>query len=283
MLGAIIGDIIGSYYEVLEIEYLKKYHKNRPYNERIKIMDSDTPLFTENCSCTDDSILTCALAEAILNCDEDYEKYLRHYGEKEINLGLDQYGRSRFGKGFVDWLQGNYQGNSYGNGGAMRISSIGYLSTLEEVKKHSYLATIPSHNHEESIIASESVAVSIYLLRNGISKEELKSYIEKKYYKLNYDLEDLIKNYTFSSRSNESVPQALFIFLKSNSFEDAIRKAISIGGDSDTIAAIVGSLSEAYYGIDENLYEQAKPYIKDYMKPIIDKFYERNKRKCIRM
>lgn len=282
MLGAIIGDIIGSYYEVLEVRYLKKYHQPRPYNERMKIMDSTTELFNDKCSCTDDSILTCAIANAVLDRNSNYEKYLREYGLRELDFGNDKYNRGRFGKGFVEWLQDSYQGNSYGNGSAMRISAIGYFDTLEDVKKESYLATIPSHNHEESILAAESVAVSIFLLRNGITKEELKDYIKKNYYSLDYDLEDLRHNYTFSSKGSNSVPQALFVFLESDSFEDAIRKAISIGGDSDTIAAIVGSLSEAYYGIDEKLYEQAKPFIKDYMKPVINSFYERNKELCIK-
>ena len=220
MLGAIIGDILGSYYEVLEVEYLKKYHNSRPYDERIKIMDKNTNLFTENSSCTDDSILTCAIAEAFINNDSNYEKYLKEYGLREINLGNDKYGRSRFSKGFIEWLEGNYQGNSYGNGSAMRISAIGYFDTLEEVKEHSYLATIPSHNHEEAVKSAQIVAISIYLLRNGITKEELKEYIKKNYYDLNYDLEDLRNNYKFSSKSINSVPQALFIFFESTSFEE---------------------------------------------------------------
>lgn len=284
MLGAIIGDIIGSYYEVVETQYFKKEHTPRPYEERMKIMDLSTELFTKNCSCTDDSILTCAIADAILNKNEniyDYEKNLKEYGLREIDLGMDIYGRSRFGKGFVDWLQGNYQGTSYGNGAAMRISAIGFcFDTLEEVRSQVYLATIPSHNHEESLLGAEAVAVSIYLLRNGMTKQDLKQYIEKKYYSLNYNLETLRREYTVSSNTNKSVPQALFVFLESNNFEDAIRKAISIGGDSDTIAAIVGGLSEAYYGLDEKLVEKAKPYIKDYMWPVIRQFYERKQVKC---
>lgn len=284
MLGAIIGDVVGSYYEVLETQHFKKEHTPRSYEERIKIMDPSTELFTENCSCTDDSILTCAIADAILDKNSSsysYERYLKEYGLREINLGMDMYGRSRFGKGFVKWLQDSYQGTSYGNGAAMRISAVGfYFDTLEEVKKQAYLATIPSHNHEESLLGAEAIAVSIYLLRNGMTKQELKQYMEKNYYSLNYDLETLRRTYTVSSNTSKSVPQALFVFLESNSFEDAIRKSISIGGDSDTIAAIVGGLSEAYYGLDENLVEKVKPYLKDYMKPIIEQFYERNQVKC---
>lgn len=269
MLGAIIGDVVGSYYEVLEVKEIKNGH--RSYEERIKILDQNTPLFTENSSVTDDSILTFAIYKAIKE-NKSYEEMLKYYAKKEIDLGKDMYGRSRFGKGFVEWVNGNTQGTSYGNGASMRISPVGYLfDTLEEVKQESYKATIPSHNHEESILCAEAVSTSIFLLRNGISKEELKEYIEKNYFKLDYDLEDLRRNYKFSSKSINSVPQAIFTFLESNSFEETIRNAISIGGDTDTIACIAGSLAESYYGIPEELLEQVKPYLKDYMKELLDK------------
>lgn len=268
MYGAIIGDIVGSYYEVLEIK-----NKNRSYEDRIKIMDRNVRLFNDNCSCTDDSILTTAIADAILN-GESYEKKLREYGLREINLGKDIYGRSRFGKGFVEWLKNDYMGESFGNGSAMRISPVGYLfNSIDEIKRESLNATIPSHNHIESIKSSEAVAVSIYLLRRGMDKDSLKEYIEKHYFSLEYDLDDLRKNYKFTSRAIDSVPQAIFCFLNSNDFEDAIRLSISIGGDSDTIACITGALAESYYGIDEEIIECAKTYIKDYMKDVIDKFY----------
>lgn len=269
MLGAIIGDVVGSYYEVLEVKEIKKEH--RSYEERIKILDQNTPLFTNNSSVTDDSILTFAIYKAIKE-NKPYEEMLKYYAKKEIDLGKDMYGRSRFGKGFVEWVNGNTQGTSYGNGASMRISPVGYLfDTLEEVKQETYKATIPSHNHEESILCAEAVSTSIFLLRNGMSKEELKEYIEKNYFKLDYDLEDLRRNYKFSSKSINSVPQAIFAFLESNSFEETIRNAISIGGDTDTIACIAGSLAESYYGIPEDLLEQVKPYLKDYMKELLDK------------
>ena len=269
MLGAIIGDVVGSYYEVLEVKEIKNGH--RSYNDRIKILDQNTPLFTENSSVTDDSILTFAIYKAIKE-NKPYEEMLKYYAKQEINLGKDMYGRSRFGKGFVEWVNSNTQGTSYGNGASMRISPVGFLfNTLEEVKQETYKATIPSHNHQESILCAEAVATSIFLLRNGISKEDLKEYIEKNYFKLDYDLEKLRRNYKFSSKSIDSVPQAIYAFLESNSFEETIRNAISIGGDTDTIACIAGSLAESYYGIPENLLEQVKPYLKDYMKELLEK------------
>lgn len=277
MLGAIIGDVAGSYPEVLEIKHFKNEKTPTSYEERIKIMNKNTPLFTENSSCTDDSILTCAIADAILSGSHDYTKYLKDYGIRELKLGRDMHQRSRFGSGFVKWLEGDFQGVSYGNGCAMRISPVGYLETLEEVKRETYLATIPSHNSEEAIQGALAVSTSIYMLRHGTTKEELKKYIEENFYSLNFDLETLRREYIFHVKTNESVPQAFYIFLISDDFEDSIRKAISIGGDTDTIAAIVGSLSEAYYGLDQNLVDGVMPYLKDYMYPLVDKFYKKEK------
>lgn len=276
MYGAIIGDVAGSYREVLEIaSKIKKCKRN--YEDRIEIMDKSTSLFENKSSCTDDSILTVAIADAIMS-NISYEEKLKEYGLREINLGVDIYGRSRFGKGFCDWLLGEYQGDSYGNGSAMRISPIGFLfNDLETIKQESYKATVCSHNHIDSIKCSEVVAISIYLLRNGMNKEELKCYIEQNYFSLNYELENLRNNYEFTSKAIESVPQAIFCFLQSNDFEDAIRKAISIGGDCDTIATITGSLAEAYYGIPNELIEKVKPYIRDYMIDVIEKFYTKEK------
>ena len=264
MLGAIIGDIAGSYYEVLEIEYQKKYKTNRPYEERIKILDKNTPLFNSESSYTDDTILTIAIYDAIKNGNRDYKKYLKEYGLKEINLGLDKYGRSRFGSGFVEWLKGDYEGVSYGNGAAMRISPVGYLfNDIETIKKEVYNATKPSHNNEEAIKGALSVAESIFLLRQGKSKEEVIKYIKDNYYDLDYELIDLQKNNKFSAKSSITVPQAIYIFSISNDFEDTIRKAISIGGDTDTIACIAGSIAEAYYGISDEIKEEIKKYLKD--------------------
>lgn len=277
MFGAIIGDVAGSFIEVLEIQGRNTIERHRSYDERVKVLDNSVSLFGDNSSCTDDSILTVAIWDAIVNGNCEYEKYLRKYGLREINNGVDLYGRSRFGSGFVAWLEGDYQGQSYGNGAAMRISSVGYLfDSLDEVKEQARLATISSHNYPDAIKGAEAVAVTIFLLRTGHSKEEVYEYIKSNYYDLNYDLEDLQRNYVFSSKSSESVPQALYVFFQSTGFEDSIRKALSIGGDSDTIACIVGSISEAYYGISDELKCEVKPYIKDYMLPLVEKRYYSN-------
>ena len=279
MLGAIIGDVAGSYLEVLEVKDLKSKGK-RDYNDRIKILDREVPLFNGNCSVTDDSILTIAIMDAIINNKSYYDK-LKEYGLREINLGVDKYGRSRYGPGFIKWLNGNSKGDSYGNGSAMRISPVGYLfNTLEDVKKESLQATLPTHNNPDSIMCAEAVSLSIFLLKNGISKINLRRYIEANYFSLDYDLEDLRHNYYFTSKAIDSVPQAIFCFLESNDFEDTIRNALSIGGDTDTIACIAGSIAEAYYGVDEKIKNEVIKYIPNYMKDILDKFYERKKILC---
>ena len=279
MLGAIIGDVAGSIYEVLEVSYLKDNHRPRPYNERIKILNKKTPLFTEKSSITDDTIMTCAIYDAIKNGNCDYDIYLRKYGLKELEYGLDKYGRNRFSKNYMNWLMGEYQGSSYGNGAATRVSPVGYLfDSYYEVVENSKLSSMPSHNNKEAIIAAEAVATSIYLIRVGFTKEKLKKHITNIYYNLDYNLEDLQKNNTFSSKSSESVPLALFVFLESNDFEDAIRKAISIGGDSDTIASIVGALSESYHGIPEEMVEKVKPYLRENMIDLLkEKYFDDSK------
>lgn len=276
MLGAIIGDIVGSYYEVLEIEARKKYEdKKRPFKDRIKVLNPETELFTKDCSYTDDSVLTIAIANAIISSDS-YEESLRKFGLKEMNLGQDKYGRSRFGNGFVKWLNNENEGISYGNGGAMRISPVGfYYDELSQVIIESKLATEPSHNNEEAILGAQAVSICIYLSKKGYSKERIKEIISFYFeYDLDMNLEQLQKEYTFSARTSESVPQAIFCFLESNSFEDALRKSLSIGGDSDTIAAIVGAISEAFYGIPEEFKEKALSYLPPEYKSIINQFYQ---------
>lgn len=274
MLGAIIGDVAGSIYEVEEIKYKKENKTHRPYEERIKILDENTPLFRDECSYTDDTILTCAIYDAIKNGNCCYEKYLREYGLREASLGLDKYGRNRFGKGFIEWLNEESIGNSYGNGAAMRISPVGFLfNDYNTVLMESLKATIPSHHSVDAITGAETVALSIYLLRNGKTKEEVINFIKDDYYDLEFNLEELQRNYEFSSLSQFSVPQALYVFSVSDNFEDAIRKAISIGGDSDTIACIVGSLAEACYGVPEDLKNQVKDYLSDNIINLLSSYY----------
>ena len=272
MLGAIIGDIAGSSYEVKEVKSIKD---GINHEERTKILDKDVPLFNKDSSYTDDTVLTAAIASSILN-STSYEKSLRLYGLREYNLGLDKYGRNRFGKGFCDWLLGDYIGNSYGNGCAMRISPIAnYYNNMDKIIEEVYDATYPSHDHDDSYYAALAVSMCIYFAKQKMDKDSIEEIISYGFnYNLNLDLEELQKNYKFTSKAKDSVPQAIFCFLKSNDFEDAIRKAISIGGDSDTIAAITGSIAENYYGIDEKLIKEAEKYLPEYIINITNDFYK---------
>lgn len=161
----------------------------------------------------------------------------------------------------------------------MRVSPIGYLfNDFNTLKEETIKATITSHNNEQAIKCALAVSISIYLIRNGATKDDIMHFISKNYFDLDFDIDDLRLNYKFSNKAIDSVPQAIYCFLISHSFEDAIRISISIGGDTDTIACITGALAEAYYGVPRSLIEQVKPYIKDYMFPVINEFYKKLKR-----
>lgn len=273
--GAIIGDIAGSYLEVLEIN-AKQQKSKRPYEERCKILNPDTPLFTNNCSLTDDSVLTIAIADAIIT-GQSYESKLKEYGKKEINMGLDKYGRSRFGKCFCDWINGYFRGDSYGNGCAMRISPVAYMyNSLEKTLTEAENATICSHNHPDSIKCARATAGAIFLAKTKASKEQIKQFAEKELdFLLDFDLEYLRHNYVFTSKATNSVPQAIYCFLISNSFEETLRNTLSIGGDVDTTAAISCAIASAYYDIPLEILEKAKYFIPKEYDNVLQKFSNR--------
>ena len=273
--GAIIGDLCGSYMEYAEFKNREESF-NLPL--RKEILKKDFPLFNTKLFYTDDTILTTALADAVIS-DKDYEKYLKSYGLKEILLDekketklgqqitTPQWGK--FGKMFIQWCKGDEFNESYGNGCAMRISPVAYRAvTLEELEEEVLKATKCTHNHPESIKCAMATAKAIYYAKNNFSKQEIKKAIESELeFKLNFDLKELQKTYKFTSRAIDSVPQALFCFLESSSFEDTIRLTLSIGGDTDTNAAIACSVGGAYYGISDKFVESAKKYLpKDYVK-----------------
>jgi len=233
MLGAIVGDIVGSRFE---------------WNS---IKSKDFELFTEECSFTDDSIMTLAVAKAILEADGDYDrlsdlvvKYMREIGRPYPNSG--------YGGKFHQWMYSDKMGayNSFGNGAAMRVSPCGFAAkSLDETKLLSRKVTEVTHNHPEGIKGAEAVAVCIFLSRNGKKIHEIRDYINEHYYPMDFTLDEIRDSYKFNETCQETVPQAIMAFLESTGFEDAIRNAISIGGDSDTLAAITGSIAEAYYGV----------------------------------
>ncbi|MDO5557745.1 MAG: ADP-ribosylglycohydrolase family protein [Clostridia bacterium] len=287
MYGAIIGDVAGSYLEILEVR-AKKNGTKRIYQERVKILDESTKLFDENCFYTDDSILTVAVADAALH-GRNYKEKIIEYAKREMqkqnpnpegNFGF----KDKFGAGFQEWVKTGVGGNSYGNGCAMRISAIGNLfDDSDDVIKQARLATVCSHNHPESIICSQAVALSVYFLRNGFTKWEIERYLKQRFdFDFSYySLEKLRHNNIFSSRAMITVPQAIFCFLESHDFVSCIRNALSIGGDTDTIACISGGLAEVYYGIPKNLIKEVDTYIPEYFKPIINEFYQKYQKQVI--
>ncbi len=225
MLGAIAGDIIGSVYELNNITR------------------TDFPLFDPNCHFTDDTVMTVAVADAILT-HADYGGKLREW--------YRLYPQRGYGPRFRKWAASGRigQGASKGNGSAMRVSPIGFaFHTLEEVLAQARLTAIPSHNTPEAIGGAQAVASAVFLARTGRSKAEIRAYAERTFaYDLGEPLDEIRRYYKHQSNCDGSVPQAITAFLESDGYEDAVRKAISIGGDSDTIACIAGGIAHAYYG-----------------------------------
>ena len=235
MLGAIIGDIAGSRFEW----------------DRIKTKEFDFLTQIGGCEFTDDSVMTAAIAKAILDCNGDYSDL----GNKAVyymqNLGK-QYPNAGYGGKFRYWItSSNPQPyNSYGNGSAMRVSPCAYAAnTLDEAIELSKTVTEVTHNHPEGIKGAEATTVAIFLALHGKSILEIRDYIDKHYYPMNFTLDSIRDSYTFNESCQETVPQAIMAFLEATSYEDAVRNAVSLGGDSDTLAAITGSIAEAYYGI----------------------------------
>lgn len=231
MFGAVIGDYVGSRYEW--------------YNHKSK----DFEFFNKNCRFTDDSMMTLAVASALLECKGNYDELSDKVIKSMQEIGR-RYPDCGFGGKFFEWIMTDNPKpyNSWGNGSAMRVSFCGWIGkSIDEVKKLSYEVSKVSHNHPEGLKGAEAVAVAIYLAKSGEPKNGIKDYIEKNYYKFDFTLDEIRSDYEFDVSCQGSVPEALEAFFESNDFEDAIRNAISIGGDSDTIGAITGSMADAYY------------------------------------
>lgn len=280
MLGGIIGDLAGTRYEYQE--FLDSRNDVINLDRRRSILNSSTKLLTDESFISDDSLLTIAIVEAIIY-NRDYKEALKKYGQKYGNKPVEREGffKNAFSPSFIKWANSetNENGTSQGNGAAMRISPVAFLfGDLETVEKEAKKATIPSHNSEQAIKGAKCLAETIFLARNKESKEKIEKYVTEKYgYDLDYNLEELQENNIFNGTSKVTVPQSIFIFLQSNDFEDSIRKAISIGGDTDTIACMVGGISEAYYGIPRELRNKALELIPEDLRHIVIKAYEKKK------
>lgn len=255
MLGAIIGDVAGSTYEYPECMDMMNGTINVTRREEV-LQKSLSELLHEKSFFSDDTVLTVAIADAIVS-KESYAKKLKEYGQKYINLnqGREDYFESSFSPNFRNWLKMGGQGFSDGNGAAMRVSPVGFLfDDLQMVCIQAKESAIPSHNTKEAINGAQAIAAVINLARNGASKYAIKEYIENRFkYNLDLDLNYVRRTNTFCPTCQITVPQAIAVFILSSSFEDGIKKAISIGGDTDTIASITGAMLEAYYGIPQSI------------------------------
>lgn len=245
MLGAIIGDTIGSIYEF--------------HNHRWKSFE----LFNKRCFFTDDTVMTCAVAKSLLDNDgKTVQSWLRKYGELYPHKG--------YGTAFKIWLTvDNPQPyKSYGNGAAMRISPVAWFANNEEeVKELSKRVTEVTHNHPEGMKGAEVTAMCIYkaLQCGGINnKEEIRAYACEMYPEIaTMNYKDLVANYRFNETCQDTVPQAIYCFLISSNFEDCLRTSVSIGGDTDTLCAISCAIAEAYYGIPKSFKKAILKYFNE--------------------
>lgn len=256
MIGAIIGDIAGSRFE-------RHNHRSKEFE-----------LLHPKCRFTDDTVMTLAVCDALMNSLPDYSDLKEQAVRSMQQLGRE-YPHCGFGGMFNKWVHSDSPApyNSFGNGAAMRVSGCAYVAdSLDEVKRLSKAITEVTHNHPEGIKGAEAVAATVYLARTGTSMADIREYVTTNYYPLDFTLDDIRPTYKFDSSCQGSVPQALEAFFESTSFEDAIRNAISIGGDSDTIAAITGSVAEAYYGVPANLRETAISFLDECLIYIIKNF-----------
>ena len=282
MLGAIIGDIVGSVYE---------------WNN---IKTKDFPLFREDCFFTDDTVMTCAVAEAIMNGGhkDDFIDAMKKYGKMYPDAG--------YGARFSNWIDSDNREPyySFGNGSAMRVSPCAWVmdcgfcartGMTPSTRDLARLSAEVTHNHPEGIKGAMATTDAIFMCRYFFGgycgdyeqsiknnptecKRRIKDYIEKEYgYDLSQTLDEIRPRYHFNETCQETVPQAIIAFLESTDFEDAIRNAISLGGDSDTLTAITGSIAEAAYGIPDWIKDKAYSYLDESLKDVVMRWENRMK------
>lgn len=260
MYGAILGDIIGSPFEFDRGDKTK-----------------DFKLFSRRSHFTDDSVMTLAVCEALLKVGQDVTvKEIEDAVISSMQSWGRRYPHAGYGGYFRRWLTARHPEpyNSYGNGSAMRVSAAGWLyDSLEKTRVVAKATANVTHNHPEGIKGAEATASAIFMARNGSSKEEIKKYIENEFhYDLNRTLNEIRPGYHMDETCQKTVPEAIIAFLEAKDFEDAIRNAVSLGGDTDTLGAITGSIAEAYYGIPEWLITECRKRINKDMRVVLDDF-----------
>ncbi|MGN0631083.1 MAG: ADP-ribosylglycohydrolase family protein [Ruminococcus sp.] len=256
MIGAIIGDIAGSRFE---------FHNYRK---------KDFEIFHRKCFATDHSIMSLAAARAVLahktegrDLAESAVYYMQKYGRPYPNCG--------YGGGFRKWMYSDnpHPYNSYGNGAAMRVSACGFAAdSMEEALSMSDAVTGVTHNHPEGLKGARAVTAAIFMAGKGCTMEEIRKHIQDNYYSLDFTIDEIRPVYRFNETCQNTVPQAIEAFLESESFEDAVRTAVSLGSDSDTLAAITCSIAEAYYGVPKDMYKNALLYLDKRLMSLLFKF-----------
>lgn len=260
MLGAITGDIIGSRFE------FDRGNKSK-----------DFELFTPECDFTDDTVMTIAVAEALLSSGKDAgEKTIKENLIKSMKKWGQKYPYAGYGQRFIGWVLSDDPKpyGSFGNGSGMRVSSVGWLyDTIERTREVARWTAEVTHNHPEGIKGAESVAAAIFMARNFASKEEIEKYIEDEFgYDLSRTLDDIRPTYEHVEDCMHTMPEAFECFLESESYEDCVRNVMYIGGDTDTLAAISGAIAEAFWGMPVMLALKAKEYLPDEMGEVLTKF-----------
>ncbi|ABC78316.1 ADP-ribosylglycohydrolase family protein [Syntrophus aciditrophicus] len=250
MFGAIAGDVIGSVYELT----------------RIKTMNFQ--LFQKHSRYTDDTVMTLAIAHAILH-EKNYAGSMKSFGRRYPNAG--------YGPAFFEWIFApeSRPYHSWGNGSAMRVSPIGYaFSTRETVLSEARKSAEVSHNHPEGIKGAQAVALAVFLARTGAGKKDIRKEIHDRFeYNLNRTIDDIRPDYRFDVSCQGSVPEGILAFLDSEDYEDAIRKAVSLGGDSDTLACIAGGIAQAFYKeIPAEIVKEVRKRLPQEFLEIIDTF-----------
>ena len=260
MIGAILGDIIGQPYE------FDRGHKTK-----------DFPLFCKHPRFTDDTVMTVAICDGILKAGLDAdENTMKTSMITSMQLWGHKYPHAGYGGKFYFWLAGESTKpyGSYGNGSAMRVSSVGWLfETLERTREVARWSAEVTHNHPEGIKGAESTASVIWMARKGYTKTQIKEYIIKEFsYDLSRTCDQIRPNYHHVESCQETVPEAITAFLEGTSFEDVIRTAVSLGGDCDTLTDIATGMAEAFYGIPEELKAKCLEYTTQDMHEVMDKF-----------
>jgi len=260
MIGAIIGDIAGSRFE------FDRGDKSR-----------DFEFFTPEDEFTDDTVMTVAVAEALMDAGIDArEDEIKRSLIRSMKAWGKRYPDAGYGARFISWVltEDPEPYNSYGNGSGMRVASVGWLyDSMERTREVARWTSEVTHNHPEGIKGAEATAAAIYLARKGAGKDEIRHYIEEEFsYDLSRSLDEIRPNYHHVEDCMHTMPEAYQCFLEADSFESCIRNVMYIGGDADTLAAIAGSIAEAFYGVPATLRAQAETYLSSDVKAVIERF-----------